>query len=410
MNRRNLRHWLTVAACCGLAASSIGICSNSVGVFYTPVSEALGVGRGAVALHATLSLLFCGFFSPVVARLMQRFPLRPILLAGVILATGSTALMAATNDATTLYLLGAVRGIGLSCFSLMPVTAVIGHWFKKRHGLAMGITLSFSGLSGAVFNPVLGRLIALFGWRSAFLFMALFALLPALPGALLLRLTPEEAGLSAYGADRPRPRVMGQPGARAPIPWSAPLLILGCMTVLHTSVTGIAQHFTGYAESIGLGAQTGAMLVSAGMLGNIFTKLAIGVISDRVGPFRACRLMICVNAAALLALMLLPASLPLGFGVAAFFYGAVYSVGAVGIPLVTRRVFGAERYASAYSVLTVLTNVGSASALTLIGLAFDLTGTYRLAYVCAIAFDCINFCLLLALAGILRTRKGRDFS
>ena len=123
MNRRNLRHWLTVAACCGLAASSIGICSNSVGVFYTPVSEALGVGRGAVALHATLSLLVCGFFSPVVARLMQRFPLRPILLAGVILATGSTALMAAAADVTTLYLLGAVRGIGLSCFSLMPVTA-----------------------------------------------------------------------------------------------------------------------------------------------------------------------------------------------------------------------------------------------------------------------------------------------
>ncbi|MCF2653084.1 hypothetical protein [Anaeromassilibacillus senegalensis] len=46
MQQKTIRHWLTVIACCGLAASSIGICTNAMGVFYTPVSEALGVGRG----------------------------------------------------------------------------------------------------------------------------------------------------------------------------------------------------------------------------------------------------------------------------------------------------------------------------------------------------------------------------
>ena len=50
------RHWTTLAACCGIAASSIGMLTNSAGVFYSPVAAALGVGRGAFALH-TLSLI-----------------------------------------------------------------------------------------------------------------------------------------------------------------------------------------------------------------------------------------------------------------------------------------------------------------------------------------------------------------
>ena len=37
------------------AASAIGVFTNSLGVFYTPIARELGVGRGAIALHATLS-------------------------------------------------------------------------------------------------------------------------------------------------------------------------------------------------------------------------------------------------------------------------------------------------------------------------------------------------------------------
>ena len=83
----------------------------------------------------------------------------------------------------------------------MPVTAIITNWFEARHGLAMGITLSFSGLSGAVFNPLFTWLISLAGWQTAYLLMALFALLLAVPGILLLRFSPSEIGLTPYGAN-----------------------------------------------------------------------------------------------------------------------------------------------------------------------------------------------------------------
>ena len=201
MQQKTIRHWLTVIACCGLAASSIGICTNAMGVFYTPVSEALGVGRGTFALHTTITLLTSGFFSLLVARLLRRYRYRPLLLTGVLLTCATTALMSCTKSIWVFYLLSFFRGVGMSCFSLMPVTAIITNWVEARHGLAMGITLSFSGLSGAVFNPLFTWLISLAGWQTAYLLMALFALLLAVLGILLLRFSPSEIGLTPYGAN-----------------------------------------------------------------------------------------------------------------------------------------------------------------------------------------------------------------
>ncbi|MBQ7059027.1 MAG: hypothetical protein IJM83_06970 [Firmicutes bacterium] len=57
LKKENLRYLLVLICCCLMAASSVGVFTNSVGVFYTTVSADLGVGRGAFAFHATLCAL-----------------------------------------------------------------------------------------------------------------------------------------------------------------------------------------------------------------------------------------------------------------------------------------------------------------------------------------------------------------
>ncbi len=74
--KSKFRYLLTVASCCGLTGSSIGILTNSFGVFYASVSTSLGVGRGAIATHATLAMLSIALLSPLAAKLLQRVPLR----------------------------------------------------------------------------------------------------------------------------------------------------------------------------------------------------------------------------------------------------------------------------------------------------------------------------------------------
>ena len=390
------RHWATLAACCGIAASSIGMLTNSAGVFYSPVAAALGVGRGAFALHTSLCTLLAGFLSPVAARLMKKFPIRLLLTIGILFSCGSTALMSVTHSIWGFYVLGLAKGIGFAFCTLMPITTIIGNWFEARRGMATGIALAFSGLGGAIFSPMLTSLIQSVGWEKAYLLSAVISVALALPGLLTLHYTPEEIGLAPYGG-RPRPlrQESGKAGKTAPkVNVIGPALWFLCfLTLFNTAITGIAQHFPGISESWGMASQVGAAMISAGMVGNIVSKLLIGVLSDKIGPFAACRTMMCTNLAALTILLLVAPRASAVALAAAFFYGAVYSVSATGLPLLTRRLFG-ENYASAFSVVTLFTNTGSAFSLTIVGLIYDLTGGYTLALICGILLDCANLVLL----------------
>ncbi len=390
------RHWTTLAACCGIAASSIGMLTNSAGVFYSPVAAALEVGRGAFALHTSLCTLLAGFLSPVAARLMKKFPIRLLLTIGILFSCGSTALMSVTHSIWGFYVLGLAKGIGFAFCTLMPITTIIGNWFEARRGMATGIALAFSGLGGAIFSPMLTSLIQSAGWEKAYLLSAVISVALALPGLLTLHYTPEEIGLAPYGG-RPRPlrQESGKADKTAPkVNVIGPALWFLCfLTLFNTAITGIAQHFPGISESWGMASQVGAAMISAGMVGNIVSKLLIGVLSDKIGPFAACRTMMCTNLAALTILLLVAPRASAVALAAAFFYGAVYSVSATGLPLLTRRLFG-ENYASAFSVVTLFTNTGSAFSLTIVGLIYDLTGGYTLALIGGILLDCANLVLL----------------
>ena len=394
------RHWATLAACCGIAASTIGMLTNPIGVFYTPVAAALGVGRGTFALHTSLCTLLAGFLSPFAAKMMKKVPVRLLLTFGIVLACGSTALMAFATNVWAFYALGLVKGMGFAFCTLMPVTAIIGNWFEARRGMATGIALAFSGLGGAIFSPMLTALIGSVGWEKTYLISAVIAVVLALPGLLTLHYTPEEIGLAPYGGQPRAPQTGGgetSTAARKANVIGPALWFLCFLTLFNTAITGIAQHFPGIAETWGMAGQVGATMISAGMVGNIVSKLLIGVLSDKIGPFAACTAMAVTNLAALAVLLLVaPASSAVALG-AAFFYGAVYSISATGLPLLTRRIFG-ENYASAYSIVTIFTNTGSAFAITLVGLAYDFTGTYTIALVGGILLDCANLILLTLLA------------
>lgn len=401
------RHLLVLVSCCLMAASSIGVYTNSVGVFYTTVSADLGVGRGAFALHATLCALVTGFLSPLSARLMKKIRFRVLIIAGSTLAAAATALMSLAGSVGLFYALGILRGIGLTFFYIMPVTTLINNWFRKRHGMAVGIALSFSGLAGAAFSPLFSALISSAGWQASFLWMAGIGFALTVPAMLFVSFRPENAGLVPYGADEKAGRTTEPNDAphKKQMIFSPAMAVLCGMTLMHTSVTAIAQHFPGMGEWMGYESSVGAVMVSAGMIGNIVSKLIIGTLSDRIGPFRAGMCMILVNALSLTGLLLLGGFASWIIIGICFFYGSVYAFGAVGIPLLTRTLFGTENYASSYAVVSIFTCVGSALALTVVGLVYDLTGGYTAALAGALGIDLVNLMILLGLMRMAGKRQ-----
>ena len=58
---------------CCLAASSIGLCTNAIGVFYTPVAKSLKVLKGTFAMHATLSTLATALTSLKMSKVIKKY-------------------------------------------------------------------------------------------------------------------------------------------------------------------------------------------------------------------------------------------------------------------------------------------------------------------------------------------------
>jgi len=414
MNNKTKYHWITIAVCCALAASAIGICNNSVGVFFTPVSKDLGIGVGAFSLHATISNLLAGLLCPIGIMLSRKYNYRVVMSTGIVLASVATMLMSLGGNVWLYYVLGAVRGIGCSLFALPTIAAIIGNWFEEKHGFAMGLTLSFSGLSGAIFSPMFSSIIIASGWKIAYIVMGALIAILALPGTLfVLKFKPEERNLLPYGAvanvetvieikdvNRNNGKII-----------SMPLIIMAVFAFLSSSICGIAQHFPGYTVSLGSTATLGATMISAGMIGNIVCKLLLGTMSDKIGPVKASAILGSVNILSLILLYFAdPTQNYVFMLIIAFMYGAVYAVGAVGIPLLTRYTFGAEKYASIYSYIFIFTSIGSASSLTIIGFLYDLFKTYKIGIIFGIACGCINLIILLALKRIkaMNDKKNKE--
>ena len=209
---------------------------------------------------------------------------------------------------------------------------------------------------------------------------AVDTLLTILPVLLLCPLTPQEVGLVPFGADESskgdEQTAATQDGLglsfRMLTPTFAALITFVLSIVLITSLAG---HMASLAQDYGYSAQIGALLLSASMVGNVFSKFTLGAIADRFGVFKA---IICSLTTTICGLVLILLNLG-GQGAllaSGFLFGTSFSIGSLGISLLTRHLYGDAQYSSAYSTISLITSFASALGVTVAGFLFDITGSY----------------------------------
>lgn len=382
IKNRSVYHWLIVAACCGMAISSIGIVTNCMGVFYKPVSEALGVGRGSVALFNTIVHLCTGFTTPVVANLMRKLPIKPILLTGALLISGGIAFLSVANNVWIFYLIAPFVGIGAAATSSVAILTILNSWFNLKYGMASGLALACSGIGGALLAPAFTSIIELIGWRMAFLVAGGAAAIASIPGILfIIRKTPQEKGYLPYGGNEEK----AVPERTSPKKSSHSLkelfsftfIAICLMSFLSAGMTSVNSHLPGYAEELGFSASVGALMVTCCMVGNISSKLLLGVLCDTLGAVKGCLIMFASIIAAIVTFLLAPVESSWLLLVAAVLFGAVFSLGGIGHSQIIRLVYGPEKFASVYAFASVFPYLGAAIMNTTFGYVYDFTGSYR---------------------------------
>lgn len=402
---RSIYHWLIVAACCGMAISSIGIVTNCMGVFYKPVSEALGVGRGSVALFNTIVHLTTGFTTPIVANLIRRLSLKPILLTGSLLISGGIALLSVANQVWIFYVVAPFVGIGAAATSSVAILTVLNNWFDLKYGMASGLALACSGIGGALLAPVFTSIIELIGWRMAFLAAGGAAALASVPGILfIIRKTPQEKGYLPYGGTAAKANPSNTQKRKSSVKelLSFTFAAICLMGFLSAGMTSVNSHLPGYAEELGFSASVGALMVTCCMVGNISSKLILGVLCDTLGAVKGCLIMFSSVILAIVIFLAAPAdmsALPL---IAAALFGAVFSLGGIGQSQMIRLVYGPEKFASVYAFASVFPYIGTAIMNTAFGYVYDFSGSYHGALVISL---CMAITALLIMLTITRKKQ-----
>ncbi len=393
------KHWKVLLICCFLSVTSIGLTINAGGVFFTPVAESFGVMRGTVAVQATINLLGTAIISLFVPRLMAKYSYKLLLYIGTFGAAITTILMAFVTNMAVFYLLGAIRGVCVGLFGMVPLTMMMNNWFEKHHGLVTSLVLGSSGIAGAIFSPIFATLIETFGWQTAYIVLGLIMFAFTLPALLFnFQVHPRDEDLLPYGHAEFLKAAENRPvQKRGKMEISLVTLILFLVfATLASGVTGIPHHFPGFADSIGYSATVGATMLSAGMISNIISKLFLGFLSDRVGAVKANFTMIAINIGA--AIILLNGTNASVMLVGAFLFGSIFSVASVGKTLLTTTIFGIENYGTVYPFISFAGTMGGAFGMSIVGYIYDFTGSYMNAFIVAIVINALNLVLLIIMA------------
>lgn len=396
-----------LAGCCLLQGGSMGLINNCRGIFISPVTAELGFSMSSFTLYMFVSAICGCFVLPFVSRIFARVDSRLLLGGASLLFSASVFSMGFARSVAFFQIAGIVQGVSGAFLMFYPAPFILGSWFHKRTGLAVGVCSSFSGVVGIVFNPLGSAVIERFGWQGGYFFFGITAFLMLVPvSVFLLRLSPADAQLTPYGAEstssgtESAAHAGGVPAGTAKHSVYFWMIVTGTMLI---SMTGaFNSHLSPMGVNYGYGASIGALLVSCSMAGNVLSKNVLGVIFDRRGLSRA--LTFGLGASAFGSALLLIDSVPLRL-LGALLYGCSMGTCNVMSPLVIKDVFGLRGYGELLSYNTLFLTFGNSLSLLLGGVMVDAFGPRRGYFLSFLAV----LCVLALLAGIytVAIRGGR---
>ena len=167
--KKNRLHyaWFILAGCCILQAT-LGLINNCAGVFYSPICKELGFELGKLTMYRMLYCISSALALPFVATSFRKHDVRIVISIAAVIYGGCAALMGTFHELWQWHLTGIIQGIASSFVCMIPAPIILGNWFEKKTGMAVGISAAFSGLVGMIGSSFLGMAIPAFGWRVSY--------------------------------------------------------------------------------------------------------------------------------------------------------------------------------------------------------------------------------------------------
>jgi MFS family permease len=375
---------------------------HSYAVFLVAFLEEFRWSRAETSLAYSVSAFVSGASAPFVGALVDRLgPRRLVLLGGGVLALGllGSAYVGALWQLIVLY--GVLMTVGANCLGLVVFVPMLSRRFVSNRGMAISIVQSANGFARAVSAPVAQILISTIGWRHAYLAQAALMGVLVWPLAALFRRDEPPPPTAAPSPPRPGEDVVAAPPARRD--WTlAEAIATPHFWLLFTVYlcTGLGSFFVSlhqlaFAVDVGFDKLYAASVLGIGALLSVGGTIVTGTLSDYIGRELSAILAYVVSIVGVIcALFITGPDHAWLLWIHASFFGLTWGARGPAITAKTADLFPGRNLGTILGVITVGTGIGSAVGAWGAGWIFDVSGSYRLAFLASIAsylIGCVAF-------------------
>ena len=360
-----------------------------VSVVLPEVQTEFGVSRSDASIPYTLSMLGFGIGGMWMGRWADRFGIARVAALGAVGVASGFVLAGVSGGIVGFALAQGLLGLLGIASTFAPLLADTAQWWNKRRGIAVAVCASGNYLAGTLWPPIAQWGVTQVGWRTTYLCIGLFCGIGMALLSLRMRTKPPAAAAATVNrhgvvaSDRP----FGMSVTQAQ--WWLSVAGVGCCVAMAMPQV----HIVAYCSDLGFGAARGAEMLSLMLACGIVSRLVSGVICDRIGGIRTLLLGSALQGIALMMFLPFDGLVPL-YVVSAMF--GLFQGGIVpSYAIIVREHFPAKEAGARTGTIIMATLVGMALGGWLSGKIFDVTGSYHAAFINGIAWNALNFGIVL---------------
>ena len=372
----------------------------SVVIILPNIQSEFALDRAASTYPYVATMFGYGIGNVIIGRMLDRIGIKKPIIFALSLIVASYILSIFVRDVFFLSIIQFFLGFSAAAF-FGPMMADISNYFYRRKGLAVSLVASGQHLCGAIWPFLIKDFLLDGDWRNAHLFIAIVCsiLIPIL-FYLLGNKKPKidlNQNLPSRKDDINSKVKLSISNKRVQVL----LMFAGVFCCVAMSMPQV--HIVPLCIDNGYGLAVGTEILSFMLFAAVASRVIFGFLSDKIGPIQTLLLGSSLQAISLT--MFLPFNSQLSLYIVAIFFGL--SQGGI-VPIyavIISKFLPSNEVAERVGLLIFATIVGMSLGGWLSGEIYDLTKSYKLAFINGIFWNIINLCIMIYLFIIYKKSK-----
>ena len=356
----------------------------SVVVVMPAIENEFNIDRGQASLLYATTMVGFGLGNFLIGKIIDKFGLKlPIIFAIIILVSSYLIAMIST-EFWHLLILQIFMGTAAATF-FGPSMADIGNFFEKRRGLAVAIIASANYVAGAFWPLIISYFLEFTTYKEVYFYIAIICIVIMFPIALSLKnniannVSNNDLGLEANTLNNLSPNTL-----------QILLILAGIGCCLAMAMPQV--HIVALCVERGFGLSIGAEILAVMLFSGMISRVGFGYLSDKIGPVYT------LFIGSLLQMLSLVFFLPFDSQLSLYIVSLMFGLSQGGIvpayAMIIRKYLPIEQVGERVGLVIMATIVGMGLGGWMSGEIFDITQSYKLAFVNGIFWNFTNLLIV----------------